>query len=62
MAKRHTWSRGNGWMVCDDCGTRYSTGNITREYQHRDGTRTSTAGPCLPYANPDPDHDGQEAS
>lgn len=53
MAKRHNWSRGNGWMVCEDCGCRYRTGNITREYQQPDGRRSSKAGPCSPRGERD---------
>jgi hypothetical protein len=48
MAKRHDWSRGNGWMVCVDCGCRYRTGNFTKEYEQPDGRRTTSAEECKP--------------
>lgn len=48
MAKRHNWSRGRGWMVCVDCGCRYRTGNLQKEYEQPDGTRTTRAGECVP--------------
>ena len=48
MAKRHNWSRGYGWMVCDDCGCRYRTGNLHREYEQPDGSRTPIAEICVP--------------
>jgi len=48
MAKRHRWSRGNGWTVCKDCGCRYRHGNFTREYQQPDGRRTPNAEECKP--------------
>lgn len=48
MAKRHRWSRGNGWCVCVDCGSRYRTGNLIREYEQPYGGRTATAVVCIP--------------
>lgn len=48
MAKRHKWSRRNGWTVCDDCGCRYRHGNIQREYEQPDGVRTLRAEECIP--------------
>lgn len=47
MAKRHKWLRGRGWMVCKRCGCRYRYGNIQREYEQPNGTRTRKAGECV---------------
>ncbi len=55
MAKRHRWRRGKDWNVCEDCLCRFRRGNVTREYERRDGTRTTKAGECRPL---DRDHKG----
>lgn len=53
MAKRHSWSRGHGWCVCVNCGCRYRTGNLTKEYEHPDGRRTPNAEDCKGCPAPD---------
>ncbi len=46
--KRHSWSRGNGWCVCLDCGCRYREGMMQREYRQPNGERTDDARECVP--------------
>lgn len=43
---RHRWRKGNGWAVCQECGCRYRTGNVSRVYEWPDGRRTGRAEEC----------------
>lgn len=56
VSTRHHWRKGRGWMVCEQCGCRYQTGNVSRTYEQPSGERTESAGECQGFHG-----DGREA-